>query len=206
MDEPDTRAQWQFWIDRGGTFTDIVARRPDGTLRHAQAAVRESRALSRTRRCRASASCSASPPARRFRRGASTRSRWARRSRPTRCSSARASARLLVDHARLRRRAAHRLPEPTEALRAPDRAADAALRARDRGRRAHRRARRGACAARSRRGASATCARRSRDGIRAVAIVLMHGYRYPAARAGAGASSRARSASRRCRCRTRSAR
>ena len=25
-------SQWQFWIDRGGTFTDIVARRPDGTL------------------------------------------------------------------------------------------------------------------------------------------------------------------------------
>ncbi|MES2758583.1 MAG: hydantoinase B/oxoprolinase family protein [Pseudomonadota bacterium] len=23
---------WQFWIDRGGTFTDIVARRPDGAL------------------------------------------------------------------------------------------------------------------------------------------------------------------------------
>ena len=23
---------WQFWIDRGGTFTDIVARHPDGTL------------------------------------------------------------------------------------------------------------------------------------------------------------------------------
>ena len=22
---------WQFWIDRGGTFTDVVARRPDGT-------------------------------------------------------------------------------------------------------------------------------------------------------------------------------
>ncbi|MEO8345527.1 MAG: hydantoinase B/oxoprolinase family protein [Betaproteobacteria bacterium] len=27
-----TTGQWQFWIDRGGTFTDIVARRPDGTL------------------------------------------------------------------------------------------------------------------------------------------------------------------------------
>ena len=25
-------ARWQFWIDRGGTFTDIVACRPDGTL------------------------------------------------------------------------------------------------------------------------------------------------------------------------------
>ena len=23
---------WEFWIDRGGTFTDIVARRPDGGL------------------------------------------------------------------------------------------------------------------------------------------------------------------------------
>ena len=23
---------WQFWVDRGGTFTDIVAKRPDGTL------------------------------------------------------------------------------------------------------------------------------------------------------------------------------
>ncbi|HEX7466651.1 MAG TPA: hydantoinase/oxoprolinase family protein, partial [Usitatibacter sp.] len=28
---PRNRA-WQFWIDRGGTFTDIVARKPDGSL------------------------------------------------------------------------------------------------------------------------------------------------------------------------------
>ena len=26
------QARWQFWIDRGGTFTDIVGRRPDGSL------------------------------------------------------------------------------------------------------------------------------------------------------------------------------
>jgi 5-oxoprolinase (ATP-hydrolysing) len=25
-------ARWQFWIDRGGTFTDIVAKKPDGSL------------------------------------------------------------------------------------------------------------------------------------------------------------------------------
>ncbi|MBL6927431.1 MAG: hydantoinase B/oxoprolinase family protein [Acidimicrobiia bacterium] len=25
-------AGWQFWIDRGGTFTDVVARRPDGSI------------------------------------------------------------------------------------------------------------------------------------------------------------------------------
>src|ERR1700693_2701471 len=23
---------WDFWIDRGGTFTDVIARKPDGTL------------------------------------------------------------------------------------------------------------------------------------------------------------------------------
>src|ERR1044071_9740021 len=29
--KPQNR-QWDFWIDRGGTFTDVVGRRPDGTL------------------------------------------------------------------------------------------------------------------------------------------------------------------------------
>jgi 5-oxoprolinase (ATP-hydrolysing) len=29
---PSLAAGWEFWIDRGGTFTDIVARRPDGEL------------------------------------------------------------------------------------------------------------------------------------------------------------------------------
>lgn len=27
-----TEGQWQFWIDRGGTFTDVVAKRPDGEI------------------------------------------------------------------------------------------------------------------------------------------------------------------------------
>ncbi|WP_309752297.1 hydantoinase B/oxoprolinase family protein [Novosphingobium sp.] len=30
------RGGWQFWIDRGGTFTDVVARAPDGSLRTAK--------------------------------------------------------------------------------------------------------------------------------------------------------------------------
>ena len=25
--------KWDFWIDRGGTFTDVIGRDPDGTLR-----------------------------------------------------------------------------------------------------------------------------------------------------------------------------
>jgi 5-oxoprolinase (ATP-hydrolysing) len=28
----ESNPRWQFWIDRGGTFTDIVAQRPDGEL------------------------------------------------------------------------------------------------------------------------------------------------------------------------------
>ena len=28
----DNSQQWQFWIDRGGTFTDIVARDPAGEI------------------------------------------------------------------------------------------------------------------------------------------------------------------------------
>jgi 5-oxoprolinase (ATP-hydrolysing) len=29
---PSTTSRWQFWIDRGGTFTDVVGKRPDGSL------------------------------------------------------------------------------------------------------------------------------------------------------------------------------
>ena len=32
MTNPVTSSRWQFWIDRGGTFTDVVGKRPDGTL------------------------------------------------------------------------------------------------------------------------------------------------------------------------------
>jgi 5-oxoprolinase (ATP-hydrolysing) len=27
-----TDDSWDFWIDRGGTFTDVIGRRPDGAL------------------------------------------------------------------------------------------------------------------------------------------------------------------------------
>ncbi len=30
--QPTTPKRWQFWIDRGGTFTDVVGKRPDGSL------------------------------------------------------------------------------------------------------------------------------------------------------------------------------
>ncbi|MBC8058628.1 MAG: 5-oxoprolinase, partial [Rhizobiales bacterium] len=32
MTSLSTLQRWQFWIDRGGTFTDVVGKRPDGAL------------------------------------------------------------------------------------------------------------------------------------------------------------------------------
>ncbi|HET9415704.1 MAG TPA: hydantoinase/oxoprolinase N-terminal domain-containing protein, partial [Pseudolabrys sp.] len=32
MARKTSRQIWDFWIDRGGTFTDVVGRRPDGSL------------------------------------------------------------------------------------------------------------------------------------------------------------------------------
>ena len=64
-------------------------------------------------------------------------------------------------HARLSRRAAHRLPEPAAPVRPPHRAARAAVRARGRGRRAGRRARRGRAARSTSRRCAATCRPRS---------------------------------------------
>ncbi|NNE38842.1 MAG: 5-oxoprolinase, partial [Gammaproteobacteria bacterium] len=32
MNTSNKQGKWQFWIDRGGTFTDIIARKPDGQL------------------------------------------------------------------------------------------------------------------------------------------------------------------------------
>ena len=49
---------WQFWIDRGGTFTDVVARAPDGALASTSCCPR-TRSTTATPRSRASATCSA---------------------------------------------------------------------------------------------------------------------------------------------------
>ena len=32
LTQSDPTKRWQFWIDRGGPFTDIVAQRPDGEI------------------------------------------------------------------------------------------------------------------------------------------------------------------------------
>ena len=85
--------KWHFWIDRGGTFTDVVARAPDGPHPRPQAAVGEPRRLRRRGAGGDPAIPGRGDAGRRSRRSASPRSRWGRRSRPTRCWSARATRR-----------------------------------------------------------------------------------------------------------------
>ncbi len=36
MADQHSREKWQFWIDRGGTFTDVVSRSPDGVIKAAK--------------------------------------------------------------------------------------------------------------------------------------------------------------------------
>ena len=132
--------KWEFWIDRGGTFTDVVARRPDGTPRRRTSCSRRTRSATGTPPSRASGACSGSAPASRSRPSGSravkmgttvaTNALLERTGEPT----------VLVITRGLPRRAADRLPEPAAHLRPADRAARAALLAGDRGRRAARRA------------------------------------------------------------------
>ena len=198
--------RWQFWIDRGGTFTDVVARAPDGALLTHKLLSENPGALSRRRDRRASASCWACRPAQPIPPARSPPSRWARRSPPTRCSSARATARVLVitrgfadalrigyqnrpdifaRHIVLPELLYERVVEVDERVTAEGEVLTPLDLAGAR---------------------AATCAAAFDDGIRAVAIVFMHGYRYHRARDGGGASSRARSASPRSPSATRSAR
>ena len=151
-----TTRRWQFWIDRGGTFTDIVgarARRHAGTR---SSCCRRTPSSTATRRSRASATCWAcsagEPITPRAGRGVKMGTTVATNALLERKGERTAAG----HHARLSRRAAHRLPEPAAPVRPPHRAARAALRARDRGRRARRRARRGGAAARRGRAARAT--------------------------------------------------
>ena len=89
--EARKRRRWDFWIDRGGTFTDVIGRDPRGRL-HARKLLSESPAYEdaavQAIRDLLGLAPGAAIPA-----GASAPSRWARPSPPTRCSSGAASAR-----------------------------------------------------------------------------------------------------------------
>ena len=108
--------RWEFWIDRGGTFTDVVAQRPDGTL-VVHKLLSDNPGATTTRRWPASGICSASPPDEpipaeriavvRLGTTVATNALLERKGEPTRPGH----------HRGFRRRAADRLPGPAADLR-----------------------------------------------------------------------------------------
>ena len=195
------RAGWQFWIDRGGTFTDVVGAPARRRARHPQAAVGESRALPR-RGDRGHPPPAGRGPRRADPGGPHRRGEDGHHGRDQRAAGAQGRAHGALHHARLPRRAAHRLPEPAAHLRPPHRPARAALQQGGGGRRAHGRAWRGGArrSTRARYGRSSARARRGPALDRHRASCTATAIR-PTRRA--WPSSRARRISRRSRSRTR---
>ena len=170
--------RWDFWIDRGGTFTDVIGRDPEGGL-HARKLLSETRPIA-TPRCRACATTCGLRPAQPIPAGAigdvkmgttvATNALLERKGEPT----------LLRHDARVPRRAGDRLTGAARrsspaASSSPSRSTPTSWRSTSAcwptGRRA------GAGLGRGR--ASDSSASKA-QGFDALAIVFMHAYRYPA--------------------------
>ena len=134
-------ARWQFWIDRGGTFTDVVGRRPRRQPRRVQAALGEPRSVPRCRRRR-----HPSRPRLERQRADHLGSGRVREDgddgRDQRAARAQGRADGARHDAGFRDALAHRVPGAAADLRPQHRAARAAVLAGDRGARAGRRRRR----------------------------------------------------------------
>ena len=160
FDSGMTQANWHFWIDRGGTFTDVIGRRPDGTLLAHKLLSENPGGLSRRRG--AGHPRPARLAGRRADPGRPHRRREDGHHRRHQCAAgAQGRAHAAGHHQGLPRRARDRLPGAAEDLRQAHRQARDAVRARGRGRRARARRRHGRARARSRRGARRARAPRS---------------------------------------------
>ena len=168
------KSGWQFWIDRGGTFTDVVAKATANSSRISSC--RRIRKPIATRRFKVSATSSNRE------RCADTGGQIEAVKMGTTVATNALLERKATAHfghdRRLQGPASHRIPSPPRPFRARDRPARNALRkrGRDPGTRLGRRHDRDA--ARSRRGPDLIAASFN-EGIRAVAVVFMHGYRFP---------------------------
>ena len=175
-----TEPAWQFWIDRGGTFTDVVgaARRtarwsPTSCCRRIPSAIDDAALAGHPR--------PAGPRARRALPAAAIDAVKMGTTVATNALLERKGERtVLVDHQGLRRRAAHRLSEPARSSSpatscCPSCSTSASSRSTS-GVTAEGEVLR---AARSRRQRARDLAAAFAAGIRSLAIVLMHGYRYP---------------------------
>ena len=154
-------AKWDFWIDRGGTFTDIVARDRTATIRVAKL-LSENRDAYRDAAVagiRALLGVAAGEP---IPAGAIAAVKMGTTVATNALLERKGDRDAAAHHARLPRRAGDRLPGAARHLRQEDRQAGDALRARRRGRRARARRRHGRDGARPRRRARATSRRHGR--------------------------------------------
>src|ERR1019366_9355413 len=104
---------WDFWIDRGGTFTDVVGRHPDGTLVPKQAPLENPGTLYGRRR--AGHPRPARPETRRADPGRPRRRGEDGHNCGYECATrAQGRAHDAADHARIPRRAQKRLPGAAE--------------------------------------------------------------------------------------------
>ncbi len=124
--------RWEFWIDRGGTFTDIVARRPDGRL-VAHKLLSENPGAYRDAAVAGIRQLLGIGPDEAFPAGPGRLGPAGHHGRHQRLARAQGRADRPGHHQGLRRRPAHRLPEPAADFRPQDRAARGAVRAGDRG-------------------------------------------------------------------------
>ena len=174
----DITGKWHFWIDRGGTFTDVVARAPDGHILARKAPVRQPRRLRRRgagrhppvpRRClRMRRSRAERIGAVKMGTTVATNALLERKGDADRYSSSRAASRISS------RSATRRGPTFSPSASSSRRCCTARVIA---GGRARARRRHGRTAARLRRSPRSRAARDA--GIDAVAIVLMHAYAHP---------------------------
>ncbi len=106
-----TAGAWDFWIDRGGTFTDVVGKDPDGRCMPTRCCPRTRRPIA-TRRCRASATssaCQGGAHPRGPHRGGQDGDHTVATQRPARAQGRSHAA---ADHPRFPRRAEDRLSGP----------------------------------------------------------------------------------------------
>ena len=183
-------SRWQFWIDRGGTFYRHCRPAPDGSL-VTHKLLSEKRSGTVTRRWPGCATCWACRTGEPITPRAGGVREMGTTVATTPLLLERRASRRCWSHAGLSTRCAFALPEPPAHLRPPDRAARRCSMPAWSGRGAHGRARR--------RGAAldeATCApswkRQFDAGLRSVAIVFMHGYRYRTRTGGGAAGARGR--------------
>ena len=187
------RRRWEFWIDRGGTFTDVIGRRPRRRASHAHKLLSENPEAYRDAAVQGIRDLLGLAPGEPIPAGAIGAVKMGTTVATNALLERKGDRTLLADHQGLPRRAADRLPGAAEDLRPPHRQAGHAVRARRRSRRARARRRHGRARARSRRRARASSSAPRPTASTPSPIVFMHAYRYTEhERRGRGAGARAR--------------